>query len=63
MERSKSGPPQPASMDPVVLRMTVESGEPISGTLVVEGESESHAFRGWIELMAIVAAAQKGEHA
>lgn len=36
------------------LRLTVEAGEPVSGTVLVDGHSEPLAFCGWIELMAVI---------
>lgn len=41
----------------VVLRLTVDPGDPLTGSVAVQGQSEKR-FCGWIELMAAINAAR-----
>jgi hypothetical protein len=41
----------------VVLRLELEPGEPLTGSIAVDGQPEKR-FCGWIELMAAVNAAR-----
>jgi hypothetical protein len=42
----------------VVLRVELEPGEPLTGSIAIAGQSEKR-FCGWIELMAAVNAARR----
>jgi hypothetical protein len=42
----------------VGLRLKLEPGEPLAGTIAIDGQSEKR-FCGWIELMAAVNAARR----
>lgn len=39
---------------PLVLRLSLDAGEPVSGTLGIEGRPGITRFTGWVELMAAV---------
>jgi hypothetical protein len=49
--------PDPHGQGGVVLRLELAPGEPLTGSITVEGEAET-PFCGWIELMAAVNAAR-----
>lgn len=40
----------------VVLRLELETGEPLTGTIGVDGSEERTRFHGWIDFMAAIAA-------
>ncbi len=42
----------------IVLRLELEPGEPLTGSIAIDGEPEKR-FCGWIELMATVNAARR----
>lgn len=44
----------------VALRLTVDPGDPLAGSIAVEGQPEKR-FGGWIELMAAINAARAAD--
>jgi hypothetical protein len=49
--------PLPRGQGGVVLRLELAPGEPLTGSITVDGQAEKR-FCGWIELMAAVNAAR-----
>jgi hypothetical protein len=39
-----------------VIEVVIEPGEPLSGTLRVDGQQSETRFSGWVELMACISA-------
>ncbi len=50
------GPPLPPCL---VMRLVLDSGEPLTGTVALEGDQAGETpFCGWIELMSAIATAR-----
>jgi hypothetical protein len=43
----------------VALRLYIEPGEGVAGTLEVDGENTFEVFSGWVELMAAITQARR----
>jgi hypothetical protein len=53
----------PAEIDhaPVVLELVIAGTEPLSGTIGLAGSPQRRPFRGWIDLMSVIATLRAGD--
>jgi hypothetical protein len=47
----------PPGRDAVEVHLTIEAGEPLSGTVRVKGGADARPFHGWLDLLAAINAA------